>query len=63
MQTFGTLSPVRFINDKVVATELRRVIRDFSVDVQVVYLDKFINVKFGRLPTYLLDPIVCNNLD
>ena len=33
MQTFGTLSKVRFINDRVVSTELKKLLREFSQDI------------------------------
>ena len=59
MQTFGTLPIVRFVNDKVVTSELKRVIRENIQEIAVDFKDQFVNIRFERVPGYLLDPVVC----
>jgi hypothetical protein len=39
METFGTLPKTRFINDKVVTTELRRIVQEYSQDIAAEYKD------------------------
>ena len=59
MQTFGTLPIVRYVNDKVVTTELKRVIREHSEHITVEFKGQFLHIRFEDMPSYIMDPVLC----
>jgi hypothetical protein len=59
ISSHGVLTKHSFTNDQLVYKEMRDIVTNLAGDIQTSFANQFIYIKFGRVPHFVVDPVMC----